>query len=41
MQDFAPFIPDPGVIQALQCVDYKDVFRFYFLNAFLLEKQNS
>jgi hypothetical protein len=30
-----------AVIQALQFVDYKDVWRFYFFNAIYLEKQNS
>jgi hypothetical protein len=45
VQDKRPFFTTfdyiVAVIQALQFVDYKDVFRFYFLNAFLLEKQNS
>ena len=43
VQDKRPFFTTfdyiVAVIQALQFVDYKDVLRFYFFNAILLEKQ--
>ena len=45
VQDKRPFFTTfdyiVAVIQALRFVDYKDVLRFYFLNAIWLEKQNS
>jgi hypothetical protein len=45
VQDKRPFFTTfdyiVAVIQALPFVDYKDVLRFYFLNAIWLEKQNS